>query len=131
MPKKSVAPGIAGAYSEEIEGAPKNSCLGEPSSFEDTIIMQSGWPHMDIDFDLRIDLDERCQQILKEDLCCLLGHFRRFREDPKRVIIGRPTADPKDSRIIAVIRSQTGQFLGSIIGEANGTGMLTFTPASK
>ena len=84
---------------------------------------------MSIDFDIRVDLDERCQRALKDDLSVLLGHFRRFKDDPKRVIISRPTSDPKDSRIIAVIRSQTGRFLGSIIGEANGTGMLTFSPA--
>ena len=118
-------------YSEDIEELPATGRRGQTSRLEDTILMENGWPHMGIDFDIRVDLDERCREMLKDDLRGLFGHFRSFRDEPKRVIISRPTSNPNDSRIIAVIRSQTGRFLGSVIGEANGTGMLTFNPASS
>lgn len=84
---------------------------------------------MGIVFDFRTHLDETIRLGLIEDLHGLLGCYGSSEDDAGRVVVSRPSADPSDERIVAVIESRTGRRLGSITAQANGTGALLFEPS--
>lgn len=84
---------------------------------------------MSIEFDIQADLSEIDQQRLKRDISSFFGHYPKYlHEIPAKVSVSRPTHDPYDDRIVAEIRDRTGDLLGTITGDANGTGALLFNP---
>ena len=86
------------------------------------------WPARHIEFEVQADLDKTSRRLLKEDLSNLLGHYWFVDDRVEKVVVSRPTSDPRDERIVAVVRSARGAHLGSIVGEANGLGALCFNP---
>jgi hypothetical protein len=83
---------------------------------------------MRITFDVHVELDETRRSLLKRDLAALLRREFRPDDSPATVVISRPTTDPDDERILAEITSESGIFLGSIVGEADGSGRLMLMP---
>lgn len=83
---------------------------------------------MSITFDVHVRLDETRRRLLQRDLAAFLRRELRPDDSPGTVVISRPSSDPDDARILAEITSESGLFLGSIVGEANGSGPLLFTP---
>ena len=118
-------------HAEESGPAPESSQTVEPACHRDPITVGDCRPDPRIEFDVQAELDETCKQTLQRDLSSLLGHYQCVEDRAEKVIISRPTSDPRDRRIIAIVKSRYGVHLGSIVGEENGMGALFFDPPAS
>lgn len=113
---------------EDLEPFPELENEAEPSSFQETIVMDDWSSGRYIEFEVRAEMDDQHERVLKRDLRTLLDEYSGIEDRPEKVIISRVTSHPRDERVIAVVESGSGAYLGSITIEANGMGALFFNP---
>lgn len=94
--------------------------------------LEAGRIFMTIEFDVQVDLNENDQRRLRRDIASFFGHYPKYLcDNPAKVTISRPTHDPYDDRIVVEIRGESGNPLGNITADANGSGTLLFTPPDR